>query len=344
MGGTVEAERAKHGASWVRSFRDRAVGLEDAKGDLARGRTQIVMDVDNLPLTLPCDFRLQRLGADYLELLSAGTPLAEIDDIGTIGVRSDWVSLTQDFQVNRPLNQHMSIQWAWFRFERRASREGFSPSNIWVPSSDAVISAKVRAQLEVTEKLTPFLHLCQGDPHYLLASEPTIDLGRHFGRQYWLESENRLTAIPAAIWVSSQADKEGPEGVEMELFPSWLPDPGDAVTTFFRDLFRDSDNPQLAPRPGRVSSQLPYPDETGEYRFFVRWPDGREGLIHVERVRGQLGPTARFVATLDARGWLTIHRGYPPYWKAESIAAVQKRAGSVFRVEMEHRVSDVKDS
>jgi hypothetical protein len=48
-----------------------------------------------------------------------------------------------------------------------------------------------------------------------------------------------------------------------------------------------------------------------------------------------VAPTSRFVATLDARGWLTVNRGYPPYWKATSLEAVQENAGAVFRVRME---------
>jgi hypothetical protein len=346
-GVAVEAEYAKQaassGACWAQSFRDRAVGTEDARDDLARGRTPIMIDVDNLTHTLPCAFRLQRLGADERELLSAGTPLAEIDDAGTIGIRSDWVGLVPNFQINRPLDQSTSTQWGWFQFRRRAAREGFTPSDIWTLSSDAAVAGRVQAQLEVNWTLTPFLHLCQRKPHYLVPA-PTVRLGRHFGEQYWLESEHRLTEIPAAVWVSGQADKEHPDGVEMELFPAWLPDPDDAVTAFFPEFFRDGDDPQLEPRPGRISAQLPRPKENGEYRFFLRWPDGREELVHAERARGLPGPASRFVATLDIRGWLTVHRGNPPYWKASSLEAVQEHANAVFRVEMEHGVRDLKSS
>jgi len=337
-----DAKEASVGACWAEPFRDRAVRLEDARDGLDRERTRVMIDVDNLTYTLPCAFLLQRLGADELELLSAGTPLAEIDDAGTIGIRSEWRGLTPDFQINRPLSQGESKQWGWFQFMRHAAREGFQPNEIWTLSSDAAVVGKVRAQLEVNVSLTPFLHLCHHQPQYIVPA-PTVSLSRHFGERYWLESRYRLMAIPAAVWVRGQADKEHPEG-EMELFPAWLPGPGDADTTFFPVFFRDSNDPYLEPRPGRISEQLPRPTENGEYQFFLRWPDGRKEFVHTERVHGRRGPTARFVATLDARGWLTIHRGDPPYWKASSLEGVQEHAGAVFRVEMEPGVRHLKDS
>lgn len=301
-----------------------------------------MIDVDNLAHTLPCAFRLQRLGADEEELLSIGTPLAEIDAAGTIGIRSEWVGLMASFQINRTLSEGESKQWGWFQFRRHAAREGFQPSGIWTLSSDAAVVAKVRAQLEVNLSLTPFLHLCYGQPHYVL-SAPTVSLSRHFGEQYWLKSGYRLMGIPAAVWVSGQADKEHPGG-EMELFPAWQPKPEDDITTFFPMFFRDSDDPYLGPRPGRISAQLPRPKENGEYQFFLRWPDGRKEFVHAERVYGRRGPAARFVATLDTRGWLTVHRGDPPYWKASSLEGVEEHAGAVFRVEMEPGARDLKDS
>jgi hypothetical protein len=345
---TVEAEYAKQaasiGACWAQSFRDRSVGLADAIPDLIRGRTQIMIDVDNLTHTLPCAFRLQRQGADDLELLTAGIRLTEIDSEGTIGVRSIWRGLMANFQINRPLNQNTSIQWGVFHYQRRAAREGFTPSDIWTLSSDAVVAAKVRAQLEVSQTLVPYLHLCQGTPHYVFRATPTIDLAQVLGQKYWHESERRLTEIPAAVWVSGLADREHPGGVEQELFKVWLPGPEDDPTQYFPEFFRDSDDPNLPPRPGRISAPLPLPRANGEYRFFLRWPDGRVDPLTVERPPGPRGPTSRFVATLDTRGWLRIHRGNPPYWSVDTLEAVQNRPGAVFRVEMDPGVPNLKDS
>lgn len=346
---TVEAEYAKQaasiGACWAQSFRNRAVGLEDASQDLAKGRTQIMIDVDNLTHTLPCAFRLQGQGADDLELLSAGLHLTEIDDAGTVGLRSKWVGLRADFQVNRPLNQSMSIQWGVFHYKRRAVEDGFEPDPaIWQLSADAVESGKVRAQLEVTQTLVPYLQLCQGKPQYLIPGS-AVSLRDHFGEEAWVAAtENRLTRVPAALWVRGQATREHPNGEELELFPAWEPGPDDDITAYFGEFFRDSDDPHLEPRPGRISAPLPRPRENGEYRFFLRWPDGRDDTpVHVER-RGQRGPTARFVATLDARGQLAIHRGSPAYWGASSLEGVQKYPGAVYRVRMDAGVPYLKDS
>jgi hypothetical protein len=300
-------------------------------------------DADNLPHTLPYAFRLQRQGADDHELLSAGRQLTEIDDAGTIGVRSDWVGLMADFQVNWPLDQSQSVQWGVVHYRRLAAREGFTPSDIFTPSSDGMVSGKVHAQLEITQTLAPYLRLCQGAPHYLMPPKPAIDLATHFGEHYWLESEHRLTDIPAAVWVSGQASREHPDGVEMELFPAWWPGTDDDIATYFRELFRDGNAPHSAPRPGLISEPLPRPREDGEYRFFLRWPDGRMNTVHTERVPSKLGPTSRFVAALDARGWLTVHRGNPPYWETGSLKAVQDHAGAVFRVPMELGMSNRAD-
>jgi hypothetical protein len=290
---------------------------------------------DNLTHTLPSAFRLQRQGVDDLELLSAGVRLTEIDEAGTIGVRSRWVGLTADFQVNRPLNSSNSIQWGVLQYRRLAAREGFTLSDIWTVTSDAVVPGKVRAQLEVTQTLAPFLHLCQGAPHYSMPARPMVGLARHFGEHYWLASVHRLTEIPATVWVSGQADREHLHGVEMELFPAWLPGPDDEITAFFPELFRGGNDRHPGPRPGRISGPLPAPRGNGEYRFFLRWPDGREETVHRERMPGQWAPTSRCVATLDAQGRLTVHRGNPPYWRARSLEAVQQQAGAVFRVRME---------
>jgi len=290
-----------------------------------------MMDRDNLTHALPCAFRLLLQGTNTVDLLSAGDEMAEIDDAGTIGVRSKWVALTPVFQVNRPLTKHDSRQWAVVSFERLAAREGFRPNEIWRISPDALVSVKVRAQLEVTQTLKPFLHLCQGLPHYQPA-RPIARLRRHFGEQYWLESEYRLNEIPAAVWVSGQASREHPHGVEKEVFPAH---PDEDLTKYFDVFFRDGADPMLEPHPGLISEPLPRPKGNGTYRFFLRWPDRDEDLVLTEPVRGHREPTSRFVATLDARGWLTVNRGYPPYWKATSLEAVQENAGAVFRVRME---------
>lgn len=345
---SVEAEYAKQaasiGACWAQSFRNRALGQDDAREDMARGRTEIMIDVDNLTHTLPCAFWLQRQGADHRELLRAGIPLTEMDNAGTVGVRSDWVGLMGDFQVNRPLNNSLSIQWGVFHFRRLAAREGFTPSGIWTLSSDAVVAGKVRAQLEITQTLTPWLHLSQGAPHYLVPEKPTINLGRVFGQRYQQGTEAWLSEIPAAVWVRGQADKENPDGRAVELFPSWLPGPDDDISAWFPEFFRFSADPKLSPMPGRISAPLPPPAANGEYRFFLRWPDEHEDPLGPQRPEGQRGPTARFFATLDPRGCLALHRGNPPYWAASSLEDVQEYAGAVFKVRMEPGVPSFKDS
>ena len=103
-----------------------------------------MIDVDNLTHTLPCAFELQRRGATAA---CSWRPESahEVDEGGTVGVRSEWVGLTADFQVNRPLNNSMSIQWGVFHFRPPGERGGLHPQRHLDGELRRRDSGKVRA-------------------------------------------------------------------------------------------------------------------------------------------------------------------------------------------------------
>jgi hypothetical protein len=346
---TVEAEYAKTaasiGACWAQSFRNRTMSQEAAWPDMARGRTQIMIDIDNLTHTLPCSFRLQLQGANDIELLQAGTRLTELDGQGTVGVRTQgWTEIIPEFQVNRPQDEHQSIQWGVFHFERQATRDNFKPTEAWYPSRDGTMRARVRAQLEVTQDLVPHLHICQGRPHYQVPIEAPLTLRQALGEEYWDRTARGLRELPAEIWVTGRADRRYPGGEERMLFPVWLPAPEDDPASWFTEFFRENPDTRLTARLGRVSDPLPPPEPNGQYRLSLRWPDGQVRELPSLLVRGSRGATARYVATLDQSGGLSIHRGNPPYWRAPSLESVQDHPGMVFRKKMDDGVPNFKES
>jgi hypothetical protein len=347
---TVEAEYAKTaasiGACWAQSLRNRSMSQKAAQPDMSRGRTQIMIDIDNLTHTLPCSFRLQLQEADDRELLRAGTRLTEIDSGGTVGVRTEkWEEIIREFQVNRPQDEHQSIQWGVFHFERHANRDGFTPSDVWYPGRDGNPPARVKVQLEVTQDLVPHLHIVQGRPHYLVPIGAPLDLRKELGPESLDEAKRELRKLPAEIWVTGLSDRAHPDGEELLLFPRWEPGLEEDPREWFTEFFRDNPDPNLKERIGRVSAPLPPPEPNGQYQISLRWPDGQVKKFPL-LVRGPRGATARYVATLDQHGGLTIHRGNPPYWRAESpsLVSVQDHPGMVFRVKMDDGVPNFKES
>lgn len=339
---TVEAEYAKQaasiGACWAHSVRDRAAAQVARRDEMAKGRTQILLDVDNLGVTLPCSLHLAHLGSDVEVLLEAGAPLVRLSS-ETIGARSPrWVDMMANFQVNRPLRTDFSIGWGVFNYPQHAVREGL-PANreMYAPAADGSRGARVKAELEVDQTLKPYLNLCQGRPHYHIPSDgEIIELRQALADEYWHDVERRLRELPAAVWVTGAPGQGEPHGVERELFPIWSPSPDDDVTTWFTEFFRETDDAAIKPRPGRLSAPLPPPPEDGRYVFFLRWPNGDRTPLGPLEAPGERGPMSRYVASLDVRGNLALHVGMPPYWKADSLREVEQFPGKVYRVAMDN--------
>ncbi|WP_283135688.1 hypothetical protein [Rhizohabitans arisaemae] len=342
---TIEAAYAKQaaslGACWAQSIRERGMGVEDAESELAKGKTQVRIAVDNLFHTLPCGFELKQHGSSQnIPLLKAGTPMVEVDDAGTIAVRSSWRSLLPTHEVHRPADKLRTIQWGVFRYFTR-KEEGFAPDpQIWMPSADGSSDSKIKAQLEVDPALVPYLRLCHGSPHYHvnLTEAEVIDLKQELEPQHWDENSSRLRDLPAQIWVATHAD-DGSEIAREQVFPAWSPE-REREGRYFPEFFHESAALDSAHIVGRISGALPHPAKNGEYTFFLAWKD-REQRIGTLRTTGHSGPRARYTATLDCAGRLRIHRGEPPYWAAKSLRDVERYIGSVHKVPMDEGVPDL---
>ncbi|RCG27896.1 hypothetical protein DQ384_25580 [Sphaerisporangium album] len=335
----VESERAKQaaslGACWAQAIRERGTG--GGESELDRGRTWVNIDVENLFHSLPCGFQLKLTARQSKTLLWPGTKMIEVDDRGTLAARAaQWQPMIPNFEIHRPTGWGRTIQWGVFRTYNYQDRGGYRPDRtIFEPSSDGTRPALVRAQLEVDQSLTPYLHLSHGPAHYHVGMVPNqvIELREALGASFWSTEERRLRELPATVCVVA-ADADGSDGA-VELFPQWRPAAGDEATGYFTRFFHDEPHLESPAVPGVISAPLPAPSSEGDYRFFLRRPDGKEEELDTLHVIGRRGPVARYVATLDVRGRLRLHRGEPRYWEAGSVRDVERTPGSVLRVPME---------
>ncbi|WP_424530677.1 hypothetical protein ACOZ38_13025 [Sphaerisporangium viridialbum] len=342
----VEADYAKAaaslGACWAQSVYLRNMGLTGAEAELARGRTHVQIAVDNLFYTLPCAFQLQGYGRNTIPLLAAGHPMREVDAEGTIAARdTTWQPLLPLHEVHRPIGKAETIQWGVFNFGTR-QEEGFRPDpKVFLPSSDGLQESRIKTLFEVDQNLIPYLYLCQGEAHYHVSADEGefVDLRSELDPRTWDDHERRLRELPAPLMVSV-VEEDGTEVETREIFPAWSPD-GQKVSAYFDRFFHENDALDSGYVLGRVSAPLPSPPQSGYYQFFLRRPDGNRDELAPLRAPGPVEPTARYVATLDVRGRLRLHRGEPPFWKAESLRDVERHSGSVYKVTMDRGVSEL---
>lgn len=341
----VELNYAKQAASigtaWARLNSGYATDPTGERDQLRRGRSVLFIDVSNVFQTLPCEFVLLRSGGQTSPLLLAGTPLVEVDQSGRLAARQEWTedrpwpALLPAFEVHRPIRPGMTQVWGTYHFQRDAMDEpDFMPDpRIWLTSA-AGSGARIRAQLEVDEKLVPTLNLSQGRPHYLTAPAAAWDLHAELPSQCWSSHESRLRTLPASLILVGAPGELYPDG-EAELFPPWLPGPEDLVSGYFPEYFHEHAGLDSVAIPGRIAARLPSRPAGGNYRLLLRKPGGPDKQLDVvlsavarnERI-------ARYTATLDVRGRLTVHCGYPPYWRAGMLRDVETHPGAVLRREM----------
>jgi hypothetical protein len=339
----VEFERAKQaaalGACWAQVFRERDSGGDEA--ELDRGRTLVTFDVENLFRSLPCGFYQLLVATETKTLLRAGTRMVEADGTGQLVARSGWERLVPTFEVHRPNGPAETIQWGVFRYYNHRDPDGFRPSPaVWGPGTGGTRGSRIMAQLEIDQGLNPYLYLCRGEPHYYVGVPPelAIELRGEFDKDCWDSGELRLRSMPAAVWVRTDSD----EG--RELFPVWDPATGDGIAVSFPHFFHVEKDVPSNPVRGRISEPLPQPSSDGYYEFSLHWPDGRTQDLGKPSVAGSREGTTRYVATLDARGTLRLHRGQPSYWAARSLRDVEEHAGAVRRVQMDPGIDELKPS
>jgi hypothetical protein len=343
---TYAKQAASIGAAWAAQIRARGAGTVGDKDLLAKGRSVLKINVDNVYSSLPCEFVQLRAGEGTSSLFAAGTPLVEIDKAGTLAARQEWTEqegwpvLLPSFEVHRPVQPGKTQVWGTYRFEHDAKDErGFNlDRRIWLPSSMGDAGARIRAQVQIDQRLNPTLNICHGRPHYLIASDDPVavrDLRAELPDDAWDQIERRLRTMPASIVIVGAKDERHKDG-EYE-FPVWRPQPDGLVSDYFPDYFHEHAGLDSETVSGRIAFDLPLPSlPYGTYRLLLRDPDtGADRDLGEIRVPEYGERTVRYTATLDLRGRFTLHRGSPPYWMAGTLRDVQTHQGAVLFRAME---------
>lgn len=336
------------GACWAESIRQFAFDPPGAIPRLVDGQTVLYIDVENLFFNLPCTFaRRQQEG--YTSLISVGAELFQLDTEMTGKVRSRWEQLTEIFTVYRMIKPQQGVSWGNFKFQQHAMslQDGFVPAPpVW--------PEKIKVQLEATQDLDLWLHLCRGSPHYVVGG-PTLnvfdalkDLARETDTAEllpWVLSDDQQmpTALPGDIVVNSLIAGSGERGGDV-VFAASTPDAQELGNSPFDEEFFDSDDPREEPTKGTISRHLPPPPDATRgaggqpgWTFHLRLPDGSSKLIG-ELPKPTLGEgdfPKYYRATIDARGRLHVHAGELPYRKAGSLREVELEPGRVYTLQVQ---------
>lgn len=350
----TEREYAKQaasiGASWAHANRNLTSTQEGEKDQLKMGRSVVNIDVENIFQALPCEFVLMRANQQQTPLLRAGTPLLEVDSLGTLAARVEWTdeepwrALVPGFDVHRPTRPGKTQTWGTYSFEREAKLEGFTLNRgLWFTDASGSTGARIHAQLEIDENLVPHLHISQGRPHYHVQPRSSRELRNSLPTECYNATEYRLRALPAEVIVIGRPYEGHDDGAQV-LFPIWAPDGSSRVSDFFPEYLHDHAGLDSADTPGRIATLKPAPMPNGDYEFRLRFPGGEEKHIHTEQVPARDGRTLRYTATLDVRGRLMIHRGYPPFWRATGLRDVEQHVGAVLRCDMQGGLPELEPS
>ena len=343
---SVEHEHPKQaasiGACWAKTVYESTpvgrAGLRDSPRR-RRGGDELLIDVDNLLLNLPCRFGLG--GADRpLHLLRHGHQLKFIDRGGRRFARSGWQPATPDIRLLRFLDEEQFIEWGRYNYE---DRRGIRPP------------AGLRFQIELDQELIPTLHFCMGqEPQYVLDGSE-IDLRRILHRGCF-RADGVLRSLPWDIQVLDIDEVTGEEKWQL-VFPAALTIPDG----FFRNAFEPLGIAGRSARAAIAEEALP---AASPPRATV---DGRQSLTHGQpelRFAGtesgqsgkadpvSLGSVQAMVshgnsgmsvrresnpahwAILDARGILHIGPEYPRYVQANDLDEMEQHPGSVFSTAM----------
>ncbi|MEU3247546.1 hypothetical protein [Streptomyces sp. NPDC006875] len=327
------------GAAWAHSVRNVAGQVEHDRVDGGRaGATIRLSDLDirlqGLFSSLPCDFGPRGHMDRVTPLLRAGDPYVELDTSGRLGVRTGWNALSRTLSIHRYLGSGDSLQWGAFDLALAASAEGFAPArSVWRPPSGS--RRGVRYQIEMDNRLVPYILLCNG-PAHLLVDGPSVPLhGAAPGLVF--DADRPGCSVPGRVCVDAGTDEHGVRRL-VEVFPPTSPDlAGDAVVSaegYLPESFHPTLDLHDPPVPGRVAA-IPVPptdvNNTFTYEFFLDRGDGAPVFLgYLPAVQD-----GRHHATLDAHGQLRVHRGLVPYLPAEKLRQVEEVPGRVLRLRMD---------
>lgn len=327
------------GAAWAHSVRNVAGQVERDRTTGGRaGATIRLSDLDirlqGLFSSLPCDFGPRGHMDRVTPLLRAGDPYAELDTSGRLGVRTGWNALSRVLSIHRYIGSGDSLQWGAFDLALAASLEGFKPTpSVWRPPSGS--GRGVRYQIEMDNRLVPYILLCNG-PAHLLVDGPAVPLD-HAAPGLAFDAELPNCSVPGRICVNAGTDDNGVRRL-VEVFPPSSPDQsGDAAVSaggYLPESFHSTLDLHDLPVPGRVAAiSVPPTDvnNTFTYEFFLDRGDGSPVFLgYLPAVQD-----GRHHATLDVHGQLRVHRGLVPYLPAQTLRQVEEVPGRVLRLRMD---------
>ncbi|MEU6238166.1 hypothetical protein [Kitasatospora sp. NPDC047058] len=340
--GYLAKQATSIGAAWLhnmRGFQGHAAGLHgDGTAGSEAQASELAVETKGLFACLPCDFDLLGQSRQAFSLFRSGTPYEELTADGRLGLRSNWRRVVRRIVVQRPRAGSDAIQWGHLDIERIPDYKRYATPSVW----DFEGTPEIRFQAEVDNRLRLFVLLCHGDPQYHVGSadagsdESGLDLHGAAGGALAFDHYLGRLSVPGAVCISP-ARPDGRTGPLTEVFPAHPEggEPRDYLGLLFHTSARP--DPQIAPVPGRIARLRSPAGPATHLDVHLRPAQGepvRLGRLAVPPANGDAAADdLRF--TLDAHGWLRVHRGQVPYPEAGSFAHIEQRPGWVYRAEME---------
>ncbi|MFD9721998.1 hypothetical protein [Streptomyces sp. NPDC059076] len=324
------------GAGWAHTVRSVARVTETKRTDeqVSHPRmTDLDIETHGLFSSLPCDLGPRAGAMRPVVLLRAGEPFVELDERGTLGIRSAWNLLPRKVELHRITSASRSIQWGSFDVELAAEgRDAIDLSHpAWHPQRDN----GVQYLIEVDQELDPYILFCNGRPHYWVdTTRHHVDLAALINEAVFDPDLGRCR-LPGRLCVATV------DGGLAEVFPQ--PPPGAHDDYFTESFHPDADSTQHR-LPGRIAT-ISVPPTDGQYEFYLDDGSGNPVLVDSLPVPEAAvhGQQRLHTAALDARGRLSVFRGAVPYASALNLLEVQTQAGLVYRRRMHRGRPEFKD-
>ncbi|MEV4512679.1 hypothetical protein AB0K00_27375 [Dactylosporangium sp. NPDC049525] len=177
------------GACWAEHIHQK--GFTDprqAKQNVAMGRTEIHIDVDNLLHGLPYGLDLSATGMNALPVFRPGQEFERVGEAGEGAQRSAWMPAVLDLAINRRgvSPAEPAVLWGHLSLQELYLAEGSAPQfdlGEWV--------ARVSVQFEIDEADLLTAHFCLGPPHYGLDMSGGLP-SQHLAGPNWTDGQVRL--------------------------------------------------------------------------------------------------------------------------------------------------------
>ena len=284
---------------------------------LRLGANQLHIDVKNLFYFLPCSFKLKTQDQELLPLFEAGDPLHQLDLTPIAKIRSDWregLQLTSTVYRQDYENGALML-WGNFDGNKLAGQLNMTRDQL---------KKQIQVQFEVDQEFKFQLLLCQGSPHYWIATDiPHLDVRKAIGGQAVIAEDQLSCDIAVHVQEGSTV---GRTDVHHLVFEAGKYDSKSLK------MFRYEDG--AGEQTGRgLISEKPLPDSprSSKHTFYFRQPNTNDWTLigELSCPSSQTSFPCEYRVTLDDQGILRIHVGEIPYWTAESLEGL-KQEGCVY--------------